>query len=247
MKLEGKRIIVTGGGRGLGRSMALAFAREGADVAVCARRREDVDAVKTEIEATGRRGLAYSVDVADVDAVEAMVEDVAKQFGGIEVLVNNAGIGRKAIDPDRRDVEHLDLEAYERMWRTNVIGTLICSRAAIPHIRKAGGGSIILVGSQLGLEGRENYATYSSTKFAQEGISQSMAAELKSSNIAVNVVNPGTSVNTDFLAASAERKAHLPGPEMMDAVTVFLAEQDGSGVTGQHLKATEWNAEHAAG
>lgn len=233
--LTGKIAIVTGGGRGIGRAVALAFAREGADVCLVARTRRQLDVVADEVRTLGRRAIVAECDVTDLPAVDAAVARTIADFGRIDVLVNNAGGGeqRKAIGED-------DPVAWRAVIELNLMGTYYFSRAVIPHLRKAGGGVIINVGSGMGHQARVGNSSYNAAKAGVWMLTRCLAMELADQAIAVNELIPGP-VATELTATIFEPNSPhptIPGewvksPEDVTGLALFLASQGAKGPTGQ--------------
>lgn len=185
-KLEGKTALVTGGDSGIGRAVAVMFAREGADVALIFLPEEETDAGRTrdEIESEGRQALLLPGDVTDPDFCRSAVDEVAKRFGKIDVLVNNA-----AYQKHRDKLEDIPLEQWEHTFKTNIFGYFYMARFALPHMKA--GAAIINTGSITGLEGNKTLLDYSSTKGAIHAFTKSLAQNLVDRGIRVNCVAPG--------------------------------------------------------
>ena len=235
MTLAGKAALITGGGRGIGRAIALAFAREGADVCVTARSENEITAVATEIQEMGRRGIAETADIADRAQVEAMVEAAATQLGRIDILVNNAGGGL-----ERTLVGEDDADNWANVIEINLMGTYYCSRAALPHLRNAGGGAIINIGSGMGHQPRPNNSSYNAAKAAVWMLTRCLSLEVWEDNITVNELIPGpvyTELTSEMFNADQPHPAidseWVKQPEDVVPLALFLAAQPEHGPTGQ--------------
>jgi 2-hydroxycyclohexanecarboxyl-CoA dehydrogenase len=207
MKLDGKNALVTGAGRGIGRAIALALARDGAQVAIA-----DVDGasaarVAAETAALGRRAVAIAVDLTRRTEVEAMVARAVQELGSVDILVNNAGWDKVA------PFLESDEDTWDRIIALNFKGVLYTCRAAVPGMVARGGGRVVNIGSDAGRGGSYGQAVYSGTKGAVIAFSKTLARELAKSKIAVNVVCPGLT-ETHLLQECRERM-----PKVMDAVT----------------------------
>jgi NAD(P)-dependent dehydrogenase (short-subunit alcohol dehydrogenase family) len=184
-KLEGRVALVTGGDSGIGRSVAVLFAREGADVAIVyLSEHEDAEETKRAVEAEGRRAIVISGDVRDPRFCEAAVERTVRELGGLNVLVNNAAFQEHVGGLEDLTDEHLDMT-----MRTNVYGYVQMARAALPHMSR--GDSIVCTGSETGLFGNGSLLDYSATKGAIHAFAMSLASNLAPRGIRVNVVAPG--------------------------------------------------------
>lgn len=242
-RLAGRVALVTGAGRGFGRTMAVAFAREGADVVVNyhASAAAAKDAVG-EIEALGQQALAVQADVAREEQVRAMVERALERFGRLDVLVNNAGIMTRGAFADT------PVGAYESMWAINVTGTLLCTQYALRPMVRARYGRIINLSSQLARAGVGNggFAAYAATKGAVEAFTRAIALEYGGHGITANAIAPG-GIDTDMSRAvmtpeyRARRIQELPVRHLGEVVDVaycalFLATEQAYYLTGQVLQ-----------
>ncbi len=234
MQLTGKSAVVTGGGRGIGRSIALAFAREGADVSVTARSTEQIQQVAEEIESLGRQAVAIQCDVTQRTQVESMIEQSAKELGGIDILVNNVGGGE-----ERTYVGQDNPDMWAKVIEVNLLSTYYVSRAALPHLKK-NGGSIINVGSGMGHQARAGNSSYNSAKAAVWMFTRCLALEVWQDNITVNELIPGP-VYTELTSTIMEPdKPHsrvesewVKWPDDVAPLAVFLAAQGPKGPTAQ--------------
>jgi len=221
--------LVTGASAGIGEATAHALAREGADVALAARREDRLEAIAGEIESEFDVGtLVVPTDVRDEAAVEAMVEATVDEFGRLDVLVNNAGLGVGG------DVEAATTEQYRLMMETNVDGVFFATRAALPHLRETEG-NLVVVGSFAGQYPRPGNPIYAATKWWVRGFAHSLEGQVGTEGIGVTVVNP-TEVRTEFgnEEGAAFQERFEPGEmtepaEVADAVA-FAAAQDRSTV-----------------
>lgn len=185
-RLAGKVAVVTGGGQGIGRATARLFAREGAKVAIAARTAAKLDSVRAEIEAEGGQALAVPTDVGSQQEMERLFSAVVERFGGLDVLVNNAGVG-----DDGARVEAVDMADYDRLLATNLKGMYLGCHLAVPLMKARGAGSIINVSSVHGVNGQALHSVYAATKGGIIGCTRSLAAELAEDLIRVNTVSPG--------------------------------------------------------
>ena len=194
MILEDKTAIITGATRGIGHAIAARFAQEGCQVAFCGRSRNAaMEAVEQELTSLGVKAKGYAYDVADYQQAQAFVKEVLADFGKVDILVNNAGI------TDDSAVKRMTEEQFDRVMHTN-LGSVFCMTKAIqPAMWKQGHGSIVNIGSVVGIAGNYNQANYAASKAAIIGFSKSCAKEFAARNIRVNVVAPGF-VETEMTA-----------------------------------------------
>ena len=199
-ELKGKTAVVTGGTRGIGRAIAEALLREGMNVCVCARKAEEIERMVAELADVGEGGVSGAAcDVRDADEVKALFAHAASEFGGVDVLINNAGIGLRAT------VEETTPAQFRAVIETNLFGVFHCCREAIPLMRERGGGHIINMSSLAGANPHPSMATYNASKFALNGFSEALMQEVRHDGIKVSYIMPG-SVNTEF-------GGDTPGPE----------------------------------
>jgi NAD(P)-dependent dehydrogenase (short-subunit alcohol dehydrogenase family) len=240
MKLKDKRVVITGGSKGLGRALALRFAKEGALLGICARSADELNRVALDLSLTGTRCLALPCDIADVSQVSEFAERVLVEFGSIDVLINNASL----LGP-RIDISEWTFSAWERVVAVNVNGLFAVTRAFLPSMISQGSGSIINVSSSVGKVGKRRWGAYATSKFALEGFTQVLADELRVNGIRVNSVNPGA-MDTDMRHAAypEEDRTKLKSPLLLTDVFVFLASNDSRGISGQCLDAAEFAKLH---
>ena len=234
MRLAGKRAIVTGGGSGIGKAIASAFAREGAQVVICGR-----DARKLELAAAeiGPQCLAVAADISHADDTNRLVEQAVQEFKRLDILVNNAGVLLAGT------AESLTSEQWEQTFNTNVRAVWQLSRAVLPHMRKAGSGAIINVASVLSSLGARNRVAYAASKGAVLALSRAMALDHAEENIRINCICPGI-VETEMVAAfnldekarqqriSAHPMGRFGQPGDIAGLAVFLASDEASWITG---------------
>jgi NAD(P)-dependent dehydrogenase (short-subunit alcohol dehydrogenase family) len=240
-RLDKKIALITGAGTGIGRAIALAFARQGAKVALVGRREELVQSVAKEAAGSP---LALAGDVSKQADIDRVLAQTSTHFGGLNVLVNNAGILHIG------DSEQITETQWDETFNVNVRGLWLLSRSALPYMRKAGGGSIVNVASVLGLNGARKRAAYAASKGAVVLLTKCMAVDHGPEKIRVNAICPSF-IETD-LTAEVIRKAPDPGavrterisvhpigrlgePEDIAGLAVYLASDESSWVTGAAL------------
>lgn len=240
--LEGRTALVTGAARGIGRAIALAFAREGADVAINDYKHlEEAREVVRQIEAGGRRALAVEADVSQEEPVRAMVERVLDAFGRIDILVNNAGIATLA------RVEQMDVALWDQMIAVHLRGTFLVTRLVLPGMLEHGDGRIINISSQIAQIGRERFAHYAAAKAGIIGFTKSLAREVCRHGVLVNCIAPGP-IRTDLVPDTPELPGQPPvdssgplplrrsgEPEEVAPTAVFLASNAATYYCGQTL------------
>ena len=247
--LAGKRAVVTGAGRGIGRSIALALAEAGADVAVSARTANDVEALVAEIRATGRQGVGVTCDVTDPEQVQQMMTAVTEGLGGIDILVNNAGNAGS-----HKFLNHPD-ELWQRMLSVNLTSVYYVTKAFVPALINQRSGRIINIASIASRVGGQYIAAYTAAKHGALGLTRALAVELLPYNITVNAICPGY-VNTPMTDASVSNimartgmteeqarealektspQRRLIEADEVAAIAVFLAQENSRGITGQAI------------
>jgi NAD(P)-dependent dehydrogenase (short-subunit alcohol dehydrogenase family) len=240
-RLVGKIAIITGAGTGIGRACALAYAREGASLTLVGRRRDPIESVARELAGSP---LALAADVSNPRDIARVVNETVARFGGLNVLVNNAGVLHVGT------AEEITEEQWEETFNINVRGLWRLSRAVLPQMRKAGGGSIINVASVLGVNGARKRAAYAASKGAVLLLSKCMAIDHGPDKIRVNCICPSF-VETDLTAAVIRQAAdpaavrserigvhpigRLGQPDDMAGLAVYLASEESSWVTGAVL------------
>ena len=232
--LSGKVAIVTGAGRGIGQAIAQAYARAGAAVCCAARTVAEIDQTVQDIVAAGGQGLAVPMDVTQLATVQQMVQVTLDTFGGLDILVINAGVLGET-----RPVEASDPEAWRTTLEVNLLGAYYCAQAAIPALKQRGAGKIITVGSGIGHRGVPGSSAYACAKAGLWMLTRVLAQELWPDNISVNELIPGPVV-TEIVGTPAAQRQGVLGqsewvkpPEEVVPLALFLATQPAIGPTAQ--------------
>jgi NAD(P)-dependent dehydrogenase (short-subunit alcohol dehydrogenase family) len=239
-RLEDKIALVTGAGAGIGRAMAETFAREGAVVAVADRDGEAAQAVAEAIVKANGAATAHAVDVTDTKQVQALMGEIGAEHGRLDVLVNNAGVGERA------DFRHLSDAAWDKVWKTNLDGTVRCAREAFDLLRASGKASVINLSSVMATKHTRQMAVYSATKGAVSALTRSLAVEYAPYGIRVNALVPGyveTALIGRYLQNPMIAKALLAQtplrrfgtPQDVANAALFLASDEAAYVTGAAL------------
>lgn len=239
MKLENKTVLVTGASRGIGREIALIFAKEGANIVVnYSGSKEKAEEVVNEITALGQKAIAYQCNVSDGESVQTMVKETIAEFGSLDILVNNAGITRDNLLMRMKDDE------WDDVININLKGVFLCTKAVTRQMMKQRAGKIINVSSIVGVIGNPGQANYVAAKSGVIGLTKTTAKELASRNITVNAIAPGfiTTDMTDQLKDDVKEAmlAQIPlgkfgqAKDIANAV-LFLASDDANYITGQTI------------
>jgi 3-oxoacyl-[acyl-carrier protein] reductase len=253
VKLKGKVAVVTGAGRGIGKVIATAFAREGAQLALSARTLTEVETAVSEITPRHQRGIAIQADLSNQQDVESMTVRVLAEFGRIDILVNNAGVQRP-IGP----LWENDVDDWFRALRINVGCVFLCCRSIIPIMIRQGGGKIINLSGGGAASSRPYFTAYAASKAATVRVTESLADELKGYNIQVNAIAPGgtyTRMTEEVLAAGkaagakalAEAtaiKSQAKEPVEAAQLAVFLASDESGALSGRLISAAwdDWRS-----
>ena len=235
-KLTDKVALVTGGSQGIGKAIALAYAREGARVFVCARREADLEQAVGEIRAAGGEASWIAADISKTREVKRLLREVRRLYGTVHILVNNASI----LGP-RETIVRYPLSDWERVMRVNLTAMFGVTKEALGMMISQKEGSIINLSSGVGRVGKARWGASAASKFGVEGFTQLLAEEMKEHNIRVNAVNPG-GTRTDMRAEAypQEDPLTLPTPDEITGVFVHLASSESEGVTGKSFEARDW-------
>jgi len=223
--LAGSVAIVTGAGRGIGRCIALTLARAGAQVALAARTRAELQAVQAEIEALGGQAASFVADVTQEADVIALVQQAVDRFGQLDILVNNAGAGVY------KPLTETSLREWEQVMAVNARGPFLLCREALPHLKQRGRAYIVNISSVVGVKGYVNQTAYSAAKHALMGLTKALAREVQKDGVRVHAICPG-GVDTG-LAAQARPdldRAELIQPQEIADIVLFLVTRAGNAV-----------------
>lgn len=250
MKLKNRVAIITGGGYGIGRVLALRFAAEGARVCIASRSKDKLDESALEIEAQGGQALAIRTDISREDEVEAMIAQTVEHFGGLDILVNNA-----AAEGPTLPIHEMDGADWRQVVDVNLNGLFYCTKHALKRMIPQKSGNIINIGSIAGVYAYPMRTPYNATKWAIAGVTQTIAAEAGPHNIRCNCLSPGPTEG-ERSARVIRKRADATGksfdemkqwyegqiplrkfvtPEEVASSAVFLASDDSSGITAQHF------------
>lgn len=239
LSLEGKVALVTGGARGIGKEIALRFAKEGADIAICDVNLEETEETAKEIQKTGRQCLAFKTDVTDSKDVQSAIDKILDKLGKLDILINNAGITRDSL------VLRMSEEDWDKVIAVNLKGCFICTRVATKVMLKQRFGKIVNLASIIGIMGNTGQANYAASKAGIIGLTKSVAKELASRGVSVNAIAPGF-IKTEMTAKLSDdvQKRMLSviplgrfgEPKDVADLALFLSSENSSYITGQVIQ-----------
>jgi NAD(P)-dependent dehydrogenase (short-subunit alcohol dehydrogenase family) len=235
MKLKGKKALITGGSKGIGKGIAEAYLKEGAEVIICGRDEESLKATHEELSALGNVSF-ITADISDKDDAKRLALEVEVKWGELDILVNNASIlGTKS-----RIVDYPE-DVWEEVIHINLNAQFFITKALLRLLIKTENSSIINVSSTVGRIGKKGWGAYSASKFGVEALTQILADEMESTTVRANSVNPG-GTRTDMRADAYpdEDPMTLPSPMDISPVFVYLASDESIGVSGEEFNAREW-------
>jgi len=231
MMLKDKVALITGAGRGIGKAIAASYGRQGAKLALCARTAAELQQTLSELRELGIEAEGWPCDVSLEEPVREWIARAQKCFGRIDVLVNNAGVMTRPAP-----ITELEVKKWDYTLAVNLRGPFLVTQSALPIMKKQKSGSIINVSSMIGRGAYANFLAYATSKWGLEGFTQTLAAEVRSSHIRVNSVDPGY-VATKLTGFQGSK------PESVTDVFVFLASDESTGVTGKKLSSSGWKSQ----
>jgi len=216
MDIKDKIAVVTGAGKGIGRAIALALAREGANVVISSRTMHELQSLAKEIGNVGRKALPIEADMSRESNIKSLIENAVQRFGGIDILVNNAGIGRFG------KVEELSTQDWDEMFEVNIRGLFLCTRAALPHLKKRDESFVVNIASLAGKNAFAGGSGYAATKWAVLAFSKCLMLEERDAGVRVLAICPG-SVDTHFFqhpSLPKPKKEKILKPEDVSSIVV---------------------------
>ena len=231
MKLKDKVALITGGGRGIGKAIALAYAREGAKLAICARTASEIEETSKEIKSLAPDCIGVVCDVSLEEPVSKLLKDVQDRFGKVDILINNAGVMTRPVP-----ITELEIKKWDYTIAVNLRGPFLVTQAILPLMMRRKSGSIINVSSSIGRGAYANFGAYAVSKWGLEGFTQTLAQEMRSYNIRVNSIEPG-------YVATKITGYHGTKPESVTEIFVYLGTDESNEITGRTLSSSGWRRE----
>jgi len=231
MRLKDRVALITGGGRGIGKAVALAYAKEGARLAICARTSSEIEQTVAEIRRLKVEIEGWTCDVSLEEPVAELAANVKERFGCVDILVNNAGVMTRPVP-----ITELEVRKWDYTLAVNLRGLFLVTRAVLPMMIKQKRGSVINVASMVGRGAYANFIAYATSKWGLEGFTQTLATEVRQDNIRVNSVEPGY-VATKLTGYQGSK------PESVTEVFVFLGSDEAKKITGRMLSSSGWESQ----
>jgi NAD(P)-dependent dehydrogenase (short-subunit alcohol dehydrogenase family) len=244
-RADGVRVLITGGTSGLGAAMATALLDSGATVAVTGRDSDRAEAAAREL---GTGCVGVGMDVRDEEGIARGVDRLVDEFGGLDVLVNNAGIGMRTVNPrfltDPQPFWAASADGFRDVVATNLIGYFLVARAVVPRLLSAGGGRVVNVSANHSTMNRKGFVPYGPARSGAEALARIMAADLTGSGVTANILLPGGATATGMVPDDypPEQRAHLLDPQIMGPPIRWLCSPQAAGVHGERIVATEFAA-----
>ena len=247
-KLQGKRILITGASSGLGFAMAKALVKEGGSVLITARDETRLDAAKQELRQMSSNVFGLAMDVRDEESIQKTVNWVDDVWGSLDMLVNNAGIGMRTVNPDflthPQPFFKVSADGFRNLIDTNLTGYFLVSKAFVPLFIKQGAGKIVNISMNHETMKRQGFVPYGPSRAGAESLSIIMAEDLKEYHIDVNMLLPGGATDTGMIPEEAKAlikdKFQLLSPDVMAEPILYLASEESNGITGERITATKF-------
>jgi NAD(P)-dependent dehydrogenase (short-subunit alcohol dehydrogenase family) len=242
-RADGVRVLITGGTRGLGAAMATALLDAGATVAITGR---DTDRAESAARELGAGCVGVGMDVRDQQDVSRGVDRLVDELGGLDVLVNNAGIGMRTVNPrfltDPQPFWEVSPDGFRDLVATNLTGYFLVARAVVPRLLSAGGGRVVNVSANHSTMNRKGFVPYGPARSGAEALARIMAADLTGSGVTANILLPGGATATGMVPDDfpPEQRAHLLDPQVMGPPIRWLCSPQAAGVHGERIVATEF-------
>ena len=251
-RADGVRVLITGATSGLGLAMARALVAAGATVVVGSRDRGRAERGAASLPGGSSKAMGLAMDVRDQRSIAQAIADVIGRIGGIDVLVNNAGLGMRTVNPafmsSPRPFWEVSPDAFSAVIATNLTGYFLCARAVVPHFLERGGGRIVNISMNHETMRRPGFIPYGPSRAGAESLSRIMAADLEPVGVTVNMLLPGGATLTGMIPEDldSERRSHLLDPAIMGPPICWLCSPAAAGVTDERLVATEFDSWLAA-
>jgi gluconate 5-dehydrogenase len=244
--IEGKRILITGATSGLGLAMAQALVKEGARVLITGRDQNKIDQAVSSVTSSSGECAGALIDVRDEQSIEKGLAGMNQRWGGIDVLINNAGIGMQTVNPlfltDPKPFWEISSPGFRDLIDTNLTGYFLVAKAVVPYFLKTGSGRIINIGVSEGTKKRKGFIPYGPSRAGTESLSHIMAQDLAGSGVTVNILQPGGATETGMVPDEFRAKTGVQflRPEVMGEPVLFLCSDQASGLTDEEIVAKDF-------